>query len=31
MEFDTETDPEFMYELFGEDVHSLSEYVHRTA
>jgi hypothetical protein len=28
MEFDTETDPDFMYELFGEDVHSLAEYVH---
>jgi hypothetical protein len=27
MEFDTETDPEFMEELFGEDVHSLAEYV----
>ncbi|TFK40793.1 hypothetical protein BDQ12DRAFT_680037 [Crucibulum laeve] len=25
MEFDTETDPETLYELFGEDTHSLAE------
>lgn len=27
MEFDTETDPETLYELFGEDADSLAEYV----
>jgi len=27
MEFDTETDPETLYELFGEDAHSLAECV----
>jgi hypothetical protein len=27
MEFDTETDPEFLEELFGEDAASLGEYV----
>ena len=27
MEFDVETDPEFMQELFGDDVGSLEEYV----
>lgn len=27
MEFDTDSDPEFMFELFGEDVESLAEYV----
>jgi hypothetical protein len=27
MEFDVETDPEFMQELFGDDVGSLAEYV----
>lgn len=26
MEFDTETDPETLEELFGEDTHSLAEY-----
>jgi hypothetical protein len=27
MEFDTETDPETLYELFGEDAGSLAECV----
>lgn len=27
MEFDTETDPETLYELFGEDADSLAECV----
>ena len=27
MEFDTETDPETLYELFGDDAHSLAECV----
>ena len=27
MEFDTETDPETLYELFGEDANSLAECV----
>jgi hypothetical protein len=26
MEFDTETDPDTLYELFGEDAASFSEY-----
>lgn len=30
MEFDTETDPDTLYELFGEDADSLAEcvYIH---
>ena len=28
MEFDTETDPDTLYELFGEDADSLAECVH---
>jgi hypothetical protein len=27
MEFDTESDPEFLIELFGDDAHSLAECV----
>lgn len=27
MEFDTETDPETLEELFGEDTHNLAEWV----
>jgi hypothetical protein len=27
MEFDTDSDPDFLYELFGEDVNSLAESV----
>lgn len=30
MEFDTETDPETLYELFGEDADSLAEYAFYT-
>lgn len=30
MEFDTETDPDTLYELFGEDADSLAECVRST-